>query len=445
MEGSETMKRLPLKRTTNLIKKQNPIVIGQKIYDQQQNEITEEKIMCLAAKQDISISHASANMIIKSILTKDLLPEIPRYTKQVQHPIYGAPKTIKHKDKTNTKKTRPITELLEGFPFADEISKSRAIALLITPFIYINGINPIGIYLGNRERIGKDYLALITRTLANDNSGELPPLKDDEETRKTLLALALSNEEFAHFSNNTGHMNSPSLEQAVTSRVLKGRILGKTEVIHTPYNLITSLSGNAGWSLTPDLTYRSIIVVLHSDEDDIVQREFKSSPIKLIEEHREEYWNDIKKMYDKWVLNGKPKGKINNATFPEWAQTIGGIMEANGYINPLTQSQAGTIQTLIDRDGEEWKKFLIYLNHIQEPVSIKDMMRIADNNEFFDYFDFTKHGYRTAFGKLVKKYCERWFGQYRLIKYGTKLDGSNTGKQLYITQSKTEYEKGETK
>jgi len=94
------------------------------------------------------------------------------------------------------KKTKNIEELLINFPFADKISRSRAIALLITPFIYINGIKPIGVYLGNRERIGKDYLASITRILANDTAGELPPLQNDEETRKTLLALSMANEEF---------------------------------------------------------------------------------------------------------------------------------------------------------------------------------------------------------------------------------------------------------
>jgi len=307
---------------------------------------------------------------------------------------------------------------------------------MITPFIHINGITPIGIYLGNRERIGKDYLASLTRILANDNCGELPPLKQDEETRKSLLALALANEEFAHFSNNTGHMNSPSLEQAVTSLVLKGRILGRTEIIHIPFNLIVSLSGNAGWSLTPDLTYRSVIVVLHSDEEDILQRDFKTSPSLLADQHKEEFWNTIKEMYDVWVNKGKPKGSINHATFPEWSRTICGIMEANGYKNPLTHTNAGTITSLIDRDGEEWKRFLPLLVEINRPLSIKEMIETAEANEYFEYFDFTRHGYRTAFGKLVKKYCGRWFNNQKLVKLGIILQGTNTGRQKYFVETK---------
>lgn len=430
------MRQLPLENTLELIRKIDPQIIGNKIYDKNEDEITADKLVCLGALEDISISTANANMILNSILAKDLLKNIPRYTKKANHPVYGSPKTIKQITKWKNKKTRKLEELLEGFPFADEITRSRAISLLITPFIYINGITPIGIYLGNRERIGKDYLASLTRILANDNCGELPPLKNEEETRKSLLALALANEEFAHFSNNTGHMNSPSLEQAVTSKVLKGRILGKTEITHVPFNLITSLSGNAGWSLTPDLTYRSVIVVLHSDEEDILQREFKNSPAILAEQHREEFWNTIKNMYNNWVQKGKPKGKINHATFPEWSKIIGGIMEANDYINPLTYTNAGTITSLIDRDGEEWKRFLPMLAKLNEPLSIKDMIQIAETNEYFEYFDFSKHGYRTAFGKLVKKYCGRWFNNYRIIKTGTQLTGTNTGKQTYTIELK---------
>lgn len=430
------MRQLPLENTLELIEKLDPQIIGNKIYDKNEKEITADKLVCLGALEDISISTANANMILNSILSKDLLKNIPRYTKKANHPVYGSPNTIKQITKWKTKKTRKLDELLEGFPFADEITRSRAIALLITPFIYINGITPIGVYLGNRERIGKDYLASLTRILANDNCGELPPLKNEEETRKSLLALALANEEFAHFSNNTGHMNSPSLEQAVTSKVLKGRILGKTEIIHVPFNLITSLSGNAGWSLTPDLTYRSVIVVLHSDEEDILQRDFKSSPAMLAEQHREEFWNTIKIMYNNWIKKGKPKGKINHATFPEWSRTVCGIMEANGYINPLTYTNAGTITSLIDRDGEEWKRFLPMLAKVNEPLSIKDMIQIAETNEYFEYFDFSKHGYRTAFGKLVKKFCGRWFNDYRIIKTGAELTGTNTGKQTYTIEIK---------
>jgi hypothetical protein len=430
------MRQLPLTDTIELIQKQEPHIIGNKIYDKNKKELTTDEIVCITAQNDLSISSANASMILNSIISRRLLSKIPAFTKEVKHPVYGAPKTIKQTKQWKNKKTRPIEQLLEGFPFADEITKSRAISLIITPFIYINGITPIGIYLGNRERIGKDYLASLTRILANDNCGELPPLKNDEETRKTLLALAQANEEFAHFSNNTGHMNSPSLEQAVTSKVLKGRILGKTEIISVPFDLIVSLSGNAGWSLTPDLTYRSVIVVLHSDEEDILQREFKTSPALLAEQHREEFWNTIQKMYKLWVKKGKPIGKIRHATFPEWGQIIGGIMEANGYINPLTFTNAGTITSLIDRDGEEWKRFLPLLAEIKEPLSIKEMIQTAEANEYFEYFDFTRHGYRTAFGKLVKKYCGRWFNNHKLIKEGTILQGTNTGKQKYYVETK---------
>jgi len=436
--GCERMRKSSLISTLKLIEQEQIIIIGNKIYTKNKKELTSEKIVCITTQNDISINQANANMILKSILNQDLLEKIPKYQKQVNHPVFGAPKSIKQIQKWSNQNTKKIEELLTGFPFADEIVKSRAIALMITPFIHLGGITPIGIYLGNRERIGKDYLASLTRLLANDTCGELPPLKHDEETRKSLLALALENEEFAHFSNNVGHMNSPSLEQAVTSKILKGRILGKTEMTHIPFNIIVSLSGNAGWSLTPDLTYRSIIVVLHSDEEDILQRDFTTSPALLAEQHKEEFWNTIKNMYNNWIKKGKPKGSINHATFPEWANIIGGIMEINGYINPLKPSNAGTITSLIDRDGEEWRRFLPMLAKLNESFSIKTMIQVAETNEYFEFFDFTKHGYRTTFGKIVKKYCDRWFGDYRLVKIGTELIGTNTGKQLYEIEKRSE-------
>jgi len=425
-------------------------IIGNKIYNKNYDEITPERIVFLASEQNIPTKLVDAKIIICAILTRLLLPNTKRYIKKVNHPIIGAPNNIKCLTKWKTTTKKPLESLIYESPFADEISKSRAIALMITPFIHTPGIKPIGIFLGNRERIGKDYLAQIIRALANDLYGELPPLDKDDETRKTLLALALANEEFAHFSNNVGHMHSPSLEQAVTSRVLKGRILGKSEVTSIPFNIIVSLSGNAGWSLTPDLTHRSIIVALHSDEEDILEKEYTSSPILEINQNKEKYWNTMKQMYNVWVEKGKPKGSINHATFPEWANIIGGIMEANGYINPLTKSDAGVISSLIDRDGQEWKLLLpilydhLIVKRVSEGLSTKDIIQIVQTKELFEFFDFTKHGYRTVFGKLVKKYVGRWFEvkimlpgkplkitKCRLTKVGTELIGTNTGKQMY--------------
>ena len=413
-------------------------IIGNKIYTQKLDEITPESILFMSAKQDIQLSLTDAKVIMGAILNKKCLSNTKRYIKKVNHPLFGAPNTIKQVIKWKPTKKTSIETLLNDFPFADEIVKSRAIALMITPFIYYGGVTPVGIYLGNRERIGKDYLASLTRILANDTAGELHPLTNDEETRKTLLASCMANEEFAHFANNIKHMNSPSLEQGVTSRILKGRILGKSEVVNVPFNMIVTLSGNAGWSLTPDLTYRSVIVALHSNEENIMVRQFKGCPSLIAAQKREEFWNYIKYMYDIWVEKGKPKGKINQATFPEWANIIGGIMEVNGYINPLIHTEAGAITGLIDRDGQEWKRFLPMLYKVGVPCSIKEIIQIAETNEYFEFFDFTKHGYRTAFGKIVKKYCDRWFGDYRLVKIGTELIGTNTGKQLYEIEKRSE-------
>jgi len=71
-------------------------------------------------------------MILNSIISRRLLSKIPAFTKEVKHPVYGAPKTIKQTKQWKNKKTRPIEQLLEGFPFADEITKSRAISLIHT-------------------------------------------------------------------------------------------------------------------------------------------------------------------------------------------------------------------------------------------------------------------------------------------------------------------------
>jgi len=98
------MRQLPLEKTLELIEKLEPQIIGSSIYDKYKNEITTEKIVCLATLDDISITTANATMILKSIMAKDLLKNIPRYTKKANHPVYGSPKTIKQITNWQTKK-----------------------------------------------------------------------------------------------------------------------------------------------------------------------------------------------------------------------------------------------------------------------------------------------------------------------------------------------------
>ena len=141
-------------------------------------------------------------------------------------------------------------------------------------------------------------------------------------------------------------------------------------------------------------------------------------------------------MYTTWVKKGKPKGTIPNATYPEWASIIGGIMESNGYLNPLTPSNAGVIQGLIDRDGQAWKELLPILYSQNTAFSTKDIIEISINNEIFDFLDFHKHGSKVFFGKLCKKYVNRWFGEYRLTMMGAILIGNNTNKQQYKVEYK---------
>lgn len=411
-------------------------IIGNQIY-LENKKLTTELLDFICASEGRNITQQDAKIFFHAICMSKIYKKIPRYSKKVDHPLFGAPKTILQIKWSEKKELNPV-ELLEEFPFADEIAKSRALALMITPFIYLgnNEVLPVGIYLGNRERIGKDYLASLTRQLANNDTGEFPPLENEEETRKILQSVTINQEEFAHFANNTNHMASSALEQAITAKILKGRILGSNEISTMPFNVIVTLSGNTGWTLTSDMFYRSLIVALHMDEDSIIQRNFKKSPAILIQENRLAYWNGIRKMYEVWLKKEKPCGTIKHTTFPEWARIIGGIMEANGYINPLTKSEAGTLNTLADRDVEEWKKLLPILLENKLPVSGKEIQLIAENADLFDFFDFKKHGMKIAFGKIIKKFTNRWFGKYRLVPISMLLSGANTNKQQYLVETK---------
>jgi len=334
------------------------------------------------------------------------------------------------KEMTLEEAKKILDDIFKEFCFKDEQDKSNAIAGLLTPFLrglYIeNGTRtPIFFYIGNRERVGKDYCAANTGIVYEGFALEEPPIKDDDELRKKILSVFINGRKRFHSSNNKGFLNSSILESVSTAKVWSDRLLGKNENLVFNNDLELSLSGNVGISYTPDLANRSIFVRLFLDIEDANTRKFENPNLHgFVYKNRARILSALYTLIADWYKKGCPAGSIAFASYPEWAEICGGIMENANYANPCKRID----NVLYEGDSEttEMKIFfdLCYGEFGERVVKIEDLRNLAEMNEIFTYIDFNEMKGKKVFGMKIGKYMGRILNDIRLVEINEKQQGA---------------------
>jgi len=332
-----------------------------------------------------------------------------------------------------------IQTLLKEFCFKTSQDYNTAIAGLITPalrglFKNFNARTPPFFYLGNRERVGKDYLAGITGILYEGQALEETPISSgersgnsNEELRKKILAAMIHGRKRLHFSNNKGYLNNAVFESIITAENYSDRILGRNDILSFPNELDFSLSGNVGITYTPDFANRCKFVNLFLEIEDANSRMFENPTLhNWIKENRPLILSAVYSLIRNWVDKGQKPGTLPFASFPEWARVCGGIMEAAGYDNPCIQdeenigvgdSETQDMKQLFEMCYEKYPNTWIKRNDIKNIISSED-------SDLFSYYDFDKRSDQTKFGLKLIKYVGRIFSEIKLIVEDLKVRGA---------------------
>lgn len=339
------------------------------------------------------------------------------------------------KIKTNIKlnEAKEIFKKIFGeFCFQTKQDYTNAIAGLITPFLRglftaFNVRTPMFCYMANRERAGKDYCAGITGLLLDGYNSEEPPISSGEkgasgmndELRKKLVSALISGKKRFHSANNKGRLNNAVLEGFLTSTTYTDRILGKNETPIFDNEIDFSISGNMGMTFTADLANRSRIINLFLDIEDANQRKFKNPNLhKWVIDNRGYIISCIFSLINNWVEKGKPSGSVPFASFPEWADICGGIMESAKLGNPCIRENINQGVSL-DEETDEMKSLFEYAARTIpdkwiSKEDIKNMISESDEG-FFSWIDWSNKSHQTIFGQKLNKFVGRILSNIRLV------------------------------
>lgn len=237
-----------------------------------------------------------------------------------------------------------LETLLAEFPWPDDGGRSKAVAISAMLTTFAGGLmpakatKPVFIYAANAEGSGKTTLAQLAGTPYEDTPAEAAP-RDEAEWQKKLLSLVISGRRLVLLDNLKGHLNSPSFEAYTTSATFGGRILGGSREFNGEAGAVILITGN-GLTFTPDLRRRALIVELFMRELRAEDRTFRRrlSPA-TIATLRPRILSALGGIVAAWDQAGRQPASRMNTSFPEWCETIAGMVEFAGWQSPVAPAQ----------------------------------------------------------------------------------------------------------
>ena len=279
-----------------------------------------------------------------------------------------------------------IETLLAEFPWADDGGRSKAVAIAAMLTTFAGGLlpakatKPVFIYIANAEGSGKTTLAQLAGTPYADTPAEAAP-RDETEWQKKLLSLVISGRRLVLLDNLKGYLNSPSFEAYTTSATFGGRILGGSREFTGEAGATILITGN-GLTYTPDLRRRALIVELFMRELRAEDRTFhrRLTPA-TIAAMRPRILSALWGIVTAWDQAKRPPASRMNTSFPEWCETIGGMVEFAGWGCPTAPAE---IEGMGDTDTADFATLAATLEPDRR-YEFKELSAIIESMGLFEH------------------------------------------------------------
>jgi hypothetical protein len=242
--------------------------------------------------------------------------------------------------------TDTIRKFLDCMEWASNADRTNAVAALLTvPFRYrFPGGKPLILVTASKSHSGKGTLVEFIRGKA----AKLEPLYEDKDwpMQKNLHQQLIDTPQ-AHIINldnvrtdSSGRsklIRSGFLESFITTAdLVLSSATGRLGVIRTANHYIVLLNTNEG-AVGADLLNRSLPIRLQATGD-LLERIARAKNIlgsdikhEWLPAHREQIEAEKWGMIERWLKEGKPLDKAVQHPSGPWAQTIGGILQVNGF------------------------------------------------------------------------------------------------------------------
>lgn len=276
--------------------------------------------------------------------------------------------------------------LLGGFPFADEVSRSVALAGMLTPILRgAIAVVPIFAVIAPEPRTGKTFLIEMIGVLATGHKPvAIAGSRKQEEFEKRIETAALSGRAIMHLNNLPNGMvvESEGLSQMSTENQIIIRKLGRHEEgLCNCQGTVIYINGN-NIVVAADLVPRTPICRLNANMENPGERKFEFNPIARVREDRAGYLAAAFTVARAYLAAGCPEqeGRRRVAGFEDWSRLVQQPLLWLGIADPLggIESARATDPTL-----EELRRLISVLRRCFPlgSFTVGDCERLAEEQE----------------------------------------------------------------
>jgi len=238
-----------------------------------------------------------------------------------------------------------LLDLLIEFPFADDISRSVGLSLLMTPVLRggLLPAVPMHIATAPESGTGKSYLADVASAIATGDRCYVQSVApgDPKETEKRLIAAVLAGYPIVAFDNaNGGEGLFGDFLCRLTERPgLQPRPLGGSEQPRIA-NTFTVIANGNSVTLHADMVRRSLIALLDANMEDPENRVFKAKPVATVLANRGLYVAACIIIARAYIVEGRPRCLSPTPSYEGWSDTVRSALVWLGRADPIASQAA---------------------------------------------------------------------------------------------------------
>lgn len=338
-------------------------------------------------------------------------------------------------DMTTVDAVALLDELLYDFPFTEESGRAHAFAMLLQPVLrpVIRGPTPLYLVDAPLRGTGKGLLIDVCAIVPTGRTAPIMPLtRDGEELDKRITTLLLNGSTHVLLDNVT-QIRSTVLAAALTSELWRGRILGKSEMVHVRNNATWMASGN-NVELSDEIARRVMPIRLDAGVERPEERAgFRKPKLKeWTHNNRSELLSAVLSLARAWADEGMPRGEASIGSFESWAGVMSGVLSVCGVSGLLGGREMLYSQS--DRETVEWSAFVQawHEQYGQRPVTARDLFEVLkDRSLLLDLWGGRKEiGALQRLGHALKARRDRVYGELRIRPAGQDAATRNTAYRL---------------
>lgn len=230
-----------------------------------------------------------------------------------------------------------LRQLLAGFPFVDDASRSVALSAILTA-VCRKALRtaPLHGFSAPTMGTGKSLLADVVAMIATGRDAPVMSQgKDDEDDRKRLLSVLMQGDPVVVIDNVTRPVTGDALCSILTSEVWQERKLGVNEQVRVPTRTLFIANGN-NLEFREDMSTRALMAVMDARVERPETRVFKVDLRAEVARRRGDLVSAALTVLRAFAAAGRPglEGLTPFGRFEGWSATVRGALVWAGEADP---------------------------------------------------------------------------------------------------------------